>query len=28
MTKAKLLAVGDWQEEQIAKDRALDRPYR
>ena len=28
MTKAKLLAIGDWQEEQIAKDRLADRPYR
>jgi NADH-quinone oxidoreductase subunit I len=28
MTKAKLLAVGDWQETQIAKDRLEDRPYR
>ena len=28
MTKAKLLAIGDWQEPQIAKDRAADRAYR
>jgi NADH-quinone oxidoreductase subunit I len=28
MTKQKLLAVGDWQERNIAKDRELDRPYR
>ncbi|MDF2939821.1 MAG: dehydrogenase subunit [Gammaproteobacteria bacterium] len=28
MTKQKLLAVGDWQERIIAKDRELDRPYR
>lgn len=28
MTKAKLLAVGDWQEEQLAKDRQIDHKYR
>lgn len=28
MTKQKLLAIGDWQEASIAKDRELDRPYR
>ncbi|MDF2529321.1 MAG: NADH-quinone oxidoreductase subunit [Gammaproteobacteria bacterium] len=28
MTKDKLLAIGDWQERNIAKDRELDRPYR
>ena len=28
MTKQKLLAIGDWQEPQIAADRALDRAYR
>jgi len=28
MTKQKLLAVGDWQERNIAKDREQDRPYR
>lgn len=28
MTKQKLLAIGDWQEAQIAKDRAQDRAYR
>lgn len=28
MTKAKLLAVGDWQEADIAKNRQLDRAYR
>ncbi|MCX7123257.1 MAG: NADH-quinone oxidoreductase subunit NuoI [Gammaproteobacteria bacterium] len=28
MTKQKLLAIGDWQEAQIAEDRALDRAYR
>ena len=28
MTKAKLLAIGDWQEPQLAKDRAQDKMYR
>ncbi|NCX94390.1 MAG: NADH-quinone oxidoreductase subunit NuoI [Gammaproteobacteria bacterium] len=28
MTKAKLLAIGDWQEEQLAKDRAIESQYR
>ena len=28
MTKAKLLAVGDWQETQLAQDRAVERVYR
>jgi NADH-quinone oxidoreductase subunit I len=28
MTKAKLLAVGEWQEPDIAKNRALDHRYR
>jgi len=28
MTKQKLLAIGDWQEPILAKDRELDRPYR
>ncbi len=28
ITKAKLLAIGDWQEPQLAKDRAQDRAYR
>ena len=28
MTKAKLLAAGDELEEQLAADRALDKPYR
>lgn len=28
MTKDKLLAIGDWQEAQLAKDRAADRAYR
>ena len=28
MTKAKLLAIGDWQEAEIAKNRELDRRYR
>lgn len=28
MTKEKLLAIGAWQEAQIAKDRAQDRAYR
>ncbi|MDO8954076.1 MAG: NADH-quinone oxidoreductase subunit NuoI [Gammaproteobacteria bacterium] len=28
LTKQKLLAIGDWQEANIAKDRELDRPYR
>jgi NADH-quinone oxidoreductase subunit I len=28
MTKAKLLALGDWQEPNLARDRALDHPYR
>ncbi|PCI36431.1 MAG: NADH-quinone oxidoreductase subunit NuoI [Thiotrichales bacterium] len=28
MTKAKLLAVGDWQETQIALDRQTDKLYR
>ncbi len=28
MTKQKLLAIGDWQESQIAADRASDRAYR
>ena len=28
MTKANLLAVGDWQEANVARDRALDHPYR
>jgi NADH-quinone oxidoreductase subunit I len=28
MTKAKLLAIGEWQEPQIAKDRLADRAYR
>ncbi len=27
-TKEQLLAVGDWYEEKLAKDRELDRPYR
>ncbi|MFT6835980.1 MAG: NADH-quinone oxidoreductase subunit I [Francisellaceae bacterium] len=28
MTKQKLLAIGDWQESQIAKNRTLDKQYR
>ena len=28
MTKAKLLAIGDWQEPQLAKDRAIESRYR
>ena len=28
MTKQKLLAIGDWQEEQLAKDRAIENAYR
>lgn len=28
MTKEKLLAIGDWQEAQLAKDREADRAYR
>lgn len=28
MTKEELLAIGDWQEAQLAKDREADRPYR
>jgi NADH-quinone oxidoreductase subunit I len=28
MTKAKLLAIGDWQEKNIARDRELDHRYR
>jgi len=28
MTKEKLLAIGDWQEAQLAKDRAADSAYR
>jgi NADH-quinone oxidoreductase subunit I len=28
MTKAKLLEIGDWQEENLARDRALDHSYR
>ncbi len=28
MTKQKLLAIGDWQEPVIAKDRELDRAFR
>lgn len=28
MTKAKLLAIGDWQEADIAKNRQLDHQYR
>lgn len=28
MTKQKLLAIGNWQEAQIAKDRELDRAFR
>jgi NADH-quinone oxidoreductase subunit I len=28
MTKAKLLAVGDLKETELARDRALDHPYR
>ncbi len=28
MTKDKLLAIGDWQEQQLAKDREADRAYR
>jgi NADH-quinone oxidoreductase subunit I len=28
MTKARLLEIGDWQEENLARDRALDHPYR
>jgi NADH-quinone oxidoreductase subunit I len=28
MTKDKLLAIGDWQEKNIAKDREADKPYR
>lgn len=28
MTKEKLLAIGDWQEAQLARDRDADHPYR
>lgn len=28
MTKEKLLAIGDWQESQLAKDRTADSAYR
>ena len=28
LTKAKLLEIGDWQEAELAKDKAADRAYR